>query len=221
MTRACCPGCTHPHPLLAWVMSWHCLARRRWSQNLNSGQPDSRACVLKSASCCILLKVCVWTGEPFVKPTFCADLFLGRSSMSWNPFEVALCSWAEGDSLRCSGLAISKLIRKGPKTLLPLQPHPEASGPAPSGELRVLPLTVRGACVHPLSLDQFQGSSICIQILLFLSRGSCEQMAIPLKAPAFFPGLMWTHWFSAFVLIFLSLYILEPFPFFLTRQGLN
>lgn len=162
MTRACCPGCTHPHPLLAWVMSWHCLARRRWSQNLNSGQPDSRACVLKSASCCILLKVCVWTGEPFVKPTFCADLFLGRSSMSWNPFEVALCSWAEGDSLRCSGLAISKLIRKGPKTLLPLQPHPEASGPAPSGELRVLPLTVRGACVHPLSLDQFQGSSICI-----------------------------------------------------------
>ena len=109
MTGACCPGCTRPHPLLAWVMSWHCLARR-WSQNLNPGQPDSRACV-NSASCCIRLKVCVWTGEPFVKPTFCADLFLGRSSMSWNPFAVALCSWAEGDSLRRSGLAISMLIR--------------------------------------------------------------------------------------------------------------
>ena len=45
----------------------------------------------------------------------CAHLFLGSSfhtepSMSCESFEVALCSWAESDSLRSSILAISMLV---------------------------------------------------------------------------------------------------------------
>lgn len=162
-------------------------------------------------------------GEPFVKPTFCADLFLGRSSMSWNPFEVALCSWAEGESLRCSGLAISMLIIAGGTKELCcrsnhiqrlLVPHPlESCGSS-------LSRSEEHVSAHWLLTSCREAPSV-FQILHFLSRGSCEQMAIPLKAPAFFPGLMRTHWFSAFVLMFLSLYILEPFPFFLTRHGLN
>lgn len=173
-------------------MSWHCLARRRWSQNLNPGQPDSRACFLNSASCCILHKVCFWTGEPSVKPTFCADLFLGRSSMSCNPFEVALCSWAEGDSLRSSDLAISMLIiAEGTKELCCHSSHIQ----------RLLVPHLLESCGSYLSwseehvfthwlLTSYREAPSVFQILHFLSRGSHEQMAIPLTAPAFFPGLM-------------------------------